>query len=225
MKAFLATTLALAAPVLADDEQTVPATPQENLPVAESTFPPPSSNSVPAPTVAAPTVEPTVVEQTAVTEDVGYARRGVFEVGAHAGMMLAPGFRNVNISPMLGWFVSDNIELSAIAGVSNIKAGDQSTTVWSALIEPSYHMPLGRTTFGFFGAGVGAAYVSGLGPGVAVTPRIGAKVLVGRSGVLTPSLSYEYTSHNGGTEEEMENITRAAVSSAIRINIGYTAMW
>ncbi|MDQ3333977.1 MAG: hypothetical protein M4D80_02365 [Myxococcota bacterium] len=223
MKAFLATTLALATPALADEEQqTAPPTPEEKLPE-------PTSDNDPAPPVAAPTVDldANVVEQAGVGGDTGYGRKGVLELGGHAGLMMAPGFRNVNISPMFGWFVADNIELSAIVGVSNIKAGDQSSTVWSALVEPSYHVPFNRTTFGFFGVGVGAAYVSGLGAGVAVAPRIGANVMVGRSGVLTPSLSYEYTSHTVDTvaEDEMKNITLVAVSSALRINIGYTAMW
>ena len=223
MKAFLATTLALATPALADDEQTTaPPTQEENLPE-------PTSDNDPAPPVSAPVVDvdATVVAQAGVGGVTGYGRKGVLELGGYAGMMIAPGFRNVNLSPMFGWFVSDNLELSAIAGVSNIKAGDQSSTVWSALLEPSYHVPFNRTTFGFVGMGIGAAYVSGLGAGLAVAPRIGANVLVGRSGVLTPSLSYEYTTHNVETvtEDDMKNITLVAVSSALRINIGYTAMW
>jgi hypothetical protein len=223
MKAFLAATLTLATPALADDEQTTaPPTPEENLPE-------PESDNDPAPPVAAPVVDvdATIVEQAGIGGTTAYGRKGVLELGGYAGMMIAPGFRNVNVSPMFGWFVADNIELSAIAGVSNIKAGDQSSTVWSALVEPSYHVPFNRSTFGFLGMGVGAAYVSGLGAGLAVAPRIGANVLVGRSGVLTPSLSYEYTTHNveSVNEDDMKNITLVAVSSALRINIGYTAMW
>jgi len=222
--AFLASTLALVAPAFADDEQTTaPPTPEPNLPA-------PVSDNDPAPPVASPAVSlpsVNVVEQAGVGGDVGYGRAGVLELGGYAGMMIAPGFRNVNVSPMLGWFVSDNIELSAILGLSNIKAGDESSTVWSALVEPSYHVPFNRTTFGFVGMGIGAAYVSGLGTGLAVAPRIGANVMVGRSGVLTPSLSYEYTTHNVETvsEDDMKNITLVAVSSSLRINIGYTAMW
>lgn len=154
----------------------------------------------------------------------GYGRKGVFELGGHTGMMISPGFRNVNVSPLFGWFVADNLELAAIAGISNIKAGDHSTTVLSALVEPSYHVPINPSTFGFLGMGIGSAYVTGLGPGLAVSPRLGAKVLVGASGVLTPSLSYEYTTHNVD-EGSMNNVTLDAVSSALRINIGYTAMW
>ena len=47
-------------------------------------------------------------------------------------------------------------------------------------------------------------------------------LLVGRSGVLTPSLSYQYTSHDAMT---MDNVTLVAVSSSTRFNVGYTAMW
>ena len=223
-KAILAASLfALAAPAVADDEQkTAPPTAEENLP-------PPKSDNDPAPPVAAPGVEMDagVVEQAGIGGVVAYGRKGVLELGGSAGLMLAPGFRNVNFAPMVGWFVADNLELSGILGVSNIKAGDSSATVWSALVEPSYHVPFNRSMFGFIGMGIGAAYVSELGAGLAVAPRIGANFLVGRSGVLTPSLSYEYTTHNVDTIDETmgKNITLVAVSSALRVNIGYTAMW
>lgn len=223
VKAILAATLALASTASADDEQkTAPPTPEENLP-------PPTSDNDPAPPVASPGVDmdATVVEQAGIGGNVGYGRKGVLELGGSAGMVLAPGFRNINVAPSVGWFVADNLELSGILGVSNIKAGDGSATVWSALVEPSYHVPFNRTMFGFFGMGIGAAYVSQLGAGIAVAPRIGFNFLVGRSGVLTPSLSYEYTSHQVDmVDEDMgKNITLVAVSSAMRINIGYTAMW
>ena len=203
MRTTLLATLALASPALADK-------------VAGTTAPDP------APAVASAEPDSNYVEEGGLARAQSYARKGVYELGAFAGMMLAPGFRNVNISPMLGWFVSEQLELSAIGGVSNIKAGGHSSTVWSALVEPSYHVPLTETTFGFIGMGIGTAYVSGLGAGLAIAPRLGANVLLGGRGVLTPSLSYEYTTHN---PDEMDNITRSAVSSSLRINIGYTAMW
>jgi hypothetical protein len=218
--------VAASSPVLADDEdtgKTAPPTSEENLP--EST-----SDADPQPPVASPGVDLPpggVVEQAGVGGVVGYGRAGVLELGGSAGLMIASEFRNVNVSPTIGWFVADNLELSAILGVSNIKAGDEDATVWSALLEPSYHVPFNRTTFGFMGLGIGAAYVSELGAGLAVAPRIGANVLVGRSGVLTPSLSYEYTTHDvdSTTTGDMQDITLVAVSSALRVNIGYTAMW
>jgi hypothetical protein len=169
----------------------------------------------------------TLVPSLALAEapvEAGYGQRGMFELGASAGMMLAPDFHNINVAPIFGWFVADNLELSAIFGIANIQAGDQSSTVWDALVEPSYHVPIDHATFGFLGMGVGTAYVSELGVGLAVAPRIGANVMVGDRGVLTPSLSYEYTSHNVDPDE-MKNIALVAVSSALRLNIGYTTMW
>jgi len=220
---------ALATPAFADDPpaddtgKTAAPTPEENLPQ-------PRSDSDPQPEVASPAVALPpggVVEQAGVGGITGYGRAGVLELGGSAGLMIAPDFRNVNVSPSIGWFLADNLELSGIIGVSNIKVGEESATVWSALVEPSYHLPFNRTTFGFLGMGIGAAYVSQLGTGLAVAPRIGANVLVGRSGVLTPSLSYEYTTHNVESVDtgDMKNVTLVSVSSALRFNVGYTAMW
>jgi hypothetical protein len=216
--------MAMAAPAVADDEQkTAPPTAEENLP-------PPQSDDDPQPPVAAPTADLPdggVVEQAGVGGVVGYGRAGVLELGGSAGLMIAPDFRTVNFSPSIGWFVADNLELSAIFGVTNIKAGDESATVWSALAEPSYHVPFNRTMFAFGGLGIGAAYTSDLGAGLAVAPRVGMNFLVGRSGILTPSLSYEYTTHDVDSVDsgDMQNTSLVAVSSALRINVGYTAMW
>jgi hypothetical protein len=211
-----------AKPLDADTGKTAPPTPPAQLP-------PPESTADPQPPVAKP-VLPTaggLVEQAGVGGNVGYGRAGVLELGGSAGLMMAPDFRNVNFAPMIGWFIADNLELSGIFGVANIKAGDESSTVLSALIEPSYHVPFNRTAFAFLGMGVGYAHVQDLGGGLAIAPRLGANFLVGRSGVLTPSLSYEYTTHDVKTTPvgEMQDVTLLAVSSALRINIGYTAMW
>jgi hypothetical protein len=225
---------ALAAPALADEQPSEGPDPEGDSktapPTAEENLPKPTSDTDPAPPVASPDVALPpggVVEQAGVGGNVGYGRAGVLELGGSAGLMIAPDFRNVNFAPSIGWFVADNLELSAILSVSNIKAGDESATVVSGLIEPSYNIPFNRTTFGFLGMGIGAAYINDLGGGLAVAPRIGAKFMVGRSGVLTPSLSYEYTTHNVESTDtgDMQDITVVAVSSALRVNIGYTAMW
>jgi len=224
---FTATCLAaLVAPALADGTDAW----KNARPTPQAQVPAPPSDDDPAPFVVPPGVEfpdPTIIEQAGTDGDVGYGRTGVLELGASAGLMIASGFRNVSFAPTFGWFVADNVELSAILGVTNIKAGEESATVFSALVEPSYSIPYTHSIFGFVGMGLGAAYVSELGGGLAVAPRIGAKFRVGRSGVLSPSLSYEYTSHNVETvDEEMgPDVALAAVSSAVRINIGYTAMW
>jgi hypothetical protein len=62
-----------------------------------------------------------------------------------------------------------------------------------------------------------------------VAPRIGMDFLVGRSGILRPSLSYQYTTHesmaSGEPSEGTGSVTLVAVSSALRFNIGYSTMW
>ena len=55
----------------------------------------------------------------------------------------------INFSPSIGWFLVDNFELSGILDVSNLKAGGDSATLFSALVEPSFHLPINRSMFGF----------------------------------------------------------------------------
>jgi hypothetical protein len=230
---FATAVLAATSTVASADEPTEPApdttgTPEATAPpTPASQLPPPRSDNDPQPEVPAVGVPPGgIVRQAGVGGIVGYGRAGVLELGGSAGFAFASDYRNVNVSPTIGWFLVDNLELSAILSVSNIETGDQSSTLWSALIEPSYHVPFNRSLFGFLGLGVGAAYVSGPGAGFAVAPRVGANFMVGRSGVLTPSLSYEYTTV--GTEDENgaePNVTVVALTSTVRFNVGYTAMW
>jgi len=189
--------------------------------VAQPLYEPPAE----APPV---TAAPTVVQQAGAGSGSPYAQLGTFEAGASAGLTVASNLRDVNLSPSLGYFMGDNFEVSGILGVSNVKAGNESSTVWSALVEPSFHFPLNRELFGFIGVGVGGAYINSLGTALAVAPRVGMNFIVGKSGVLSPSLSYEYTMHDTMTAKAADgttDVTLLAVSSALRANIGYTVMW
>ncbi len=80
--------------------------------------------------------------------------------------------------------------------------------------------------FAFAGLGVGASHVSGIGTGFALAPRAGMNFMVGRSGVLTPAISYQYTT----IDSDMDGggagtVTVVSLTSAVLFNIGYTAMW
>jgi hypothetical protein len=196
-------------------------------PTASSDLPAAKSDHDVQPEVASPGLpQGGIVSQAGVVGVVGYGRAGVLELGGSAGFAFASGYREMNFSPTIGWFLADNLEISAIASVANIKTGDESSTLWSALLEPSYHVPFNRTIFGFVGLGAGAAHVSGLGTGFALAPRIGANFMVGRSGVLTPSLTYQYTTIEGEmSDTSAEDVTVVALTSAVRFNVGYTAMW
>ncbi len=191
-------------------------------------LPTPQSTDQPAPPVASPGAPMgTVVKQAGIGGPTGYGRAGVLELGGSAGFTTAPSFTSVNITPEVGWFVADNLQLSGRIGYTyahtKLNGMSSSGSITSAMIEPSYHLPFNRTTFGFLGVGVGAAYVSGPGLGFALAPRIGANFLVGRSGILTPSLSWQYTTHS--TQMVGENATLLVVSSEIMANVGYTVMW
>ena len=238
----LLSTLVMITPVVAS-AQTAPAndantvapdtgTPAKDAaPTPSGQLPPATSDhdaAPPVPTPAIPGINGDVVQQAGVGGTVGYGRAGVLELGGAAGLTLAQDIRAINFSPSVGWFLVDNFELSAIFDVSNMKAGSESATLWSALVEPSFHLPFNRGMFGFVGMGIGAAYQNDLGAGMAVAPRIGMDFLVGRSGILRPSLSYEYTTHDSMAAvgpDGTTDVTLVAISSALRFNIGYSSMW
>ena len=201
----------------ADDTRTAPPN--------DGTLPTPTSDDDPQPEVASPVVPPGgFVEQAGVGGNVGYGRAGVLELGGSAGFTAGNDMTQINVAPSVGWFIADNLQLTGILDLAYSSVNDNSSTMTTLLVEPSYHLPFNRTTFGFLGMGMGASYVDGPGLGFALAPRVGANFLVGRSGILTPSLSWQYTTHDVMTEDE-NDITVVAVSSAVRLNVGYTVMW
>jgi hypothetical protein len=211
------------APATAPASDPAPATATAAAP-ATATAAAPAAEEPAAAEPAAKQSPVSLVEGAGKGGKVGYARKGVLELGGSAGLTVATNMRDVNFSPSIGWFIANNLEMSAILGVSHIRTEMESSTLITALVEPSYHMQFAPNVFGLIGIGVGGSYVKGLGGGFAVAPRLGANVMVGRSGVLTPSLSWQYTTHSvdaaGNNDTSM-----LAVSSALRINVGYTVMW
>jgi hypothetical protein len=199
------------------DEEPFSDEPQAPLPESRS-------DDDPEPPVAYPGAPvDKVVEQAGIGGAVGYGRAGVLELGGSAGFTAATDLTQVNVTPSIGWFVADNLELSARFGLTYIKAEEESATMTSLILEPSYHLPFNRQVFGFLGLGVGASHVDGPGLGFAMSPRVGANVMVGRSGVLTPAIAWQYTTHD--SVETSGGMQLLAVSSAISANVGYTVMW
>ena len=195
-------------------------------PTAPAALPTPQSDDDVQPQVASPGMPAGgIVSQAGVGGVIGYGRAGVLELGGSAGFTVATDYRNLNFAPTIGWFLADNLQLSGIISVSNIKAGSKSTTLWSTLIEPSYHLPINRLLFVFLGLGVGASHVTGAGTGFAVAPRIGTNFMIGRSGILSPSLSYQYTTIDVPSNGATGSVTTVALTSAVQFNVGYTVMW
>lgn len=193
-------------------------------PTAEGNLPTPRSDDDPIPVASTPAL-PTagIVRQAGVGGAVAYGRRGVLELGGSAGFTAATDYRQLSVAPSVGWFLTDNFELSAILSIVNAKTeGADSTTLVTALLEPSYHVPITNTLFGFLGVGMGIGYVKGPGTGFAVAPRAGINYLVGRSGILTPAAFFQYTTHEATQTPDGAVL---AVSSAYGLQLGYTVMW
>jgi hypothetical protein len=209
----------------ADEEIPAGATPTS--PPNDGTLPPPRSDADPQPEVATPGVTSGgLVKQAGVGGQTGYGRAGVLELGGSASFRTGSGFTQASVSPSVGWFLTDNFQVSGMFDLGYVEQDDQSAMLTSLLFEPSYHIPFTRSLFAFMGVGLGGAHVEDLGLGFATAPRVGMNVLVGRSGILTPSLSWQYTTHDTETMEgELADTTVLAVSSAARFNIGYTVMW
>lgn len=194
-----------------------------------SQLPPPRSDNDPRPTPPAPvTATGTgITEQAGVGGTQAYARAGVLELGGSMGVALANKFTNLNVSPSLGWFFINNVELSAIVGFNYAKTEANgvtaSATYFTGLVEPSVHIPFSSSVFGFAGVGAGLAYVEGPGAGFAVAPRLGINALVGRSGILTPSLNLVYATTDA--VQTPNGATVIGVSTTFGANVGYTAMW
>jgi len=204
----------------------------EQVPVGEGTppaqLPPPRSDHDPQPMVPAPTVPLTgVTKQAGVGGTQSYGRAGVLEFGGSAGFSAASNYSRFELSPSFGMFAIDNLELSLITGFSHFRitpsGGERVTaTEVKALLEPSLHIPFSDVVFGFLGVGAGFNYVSGHDAGFALQPRIGANFLIGRSGVLTPAFSVNYSTVDALRTEAG---TILAVQTSYGMNIGYTVMW
>jgi hypothetical protein len=206
---------------------------QGEVPLGQGTapaqLPPPRSDNDPQPMVPAPTVPLTGVTSQAGTGGTqSYGRAGVLELGGSAGFSAASSYSRFELSPSIGIFAMDNLELSLLTGFSHFRigarngAGRVTATEIKALIEPSLHIPLSQVAFAFVGLGGGINYITGHDAGFALQPRLGMNFLIGRSGVLTPALNVNYS-----TVDALRTGagTILAVQTTYGMNIGYTVMW
>lgn len=195
----------------------------ETLPPNNGTLPAPESDDDVAPEVASPGVPPGgIVKQAGIGGTTGYGRAGVLELGGGASFSVGKDLTILSIAPSIGWFLADNLQLTAIARLRYASVGGLSQTSGDLLIEPSYHLPFNRSVFGFLGLGVGGSYVDGEGAGFTIAPRLGANMMVGRSGILTPYASFQYTTLSASSTG---NNTLVAVSQSVNLGLGYTVMW
>jgi hypothetical protein len=186
------------------------------------------AEEMPAPAPPAATVPETALTRPPTPWTQLYARAGVVELGGAGGLAAASNYTRFELSPSAGIFVADDVELSLLTAFNYFRIGAMNThpsssaTEFKVLGEPSFHLPFSREIFGFVGLGAGINYVTGQSIGLALQPRLGANFLVGRSGLLTPSLNVAYSSIDALRTAAG---TVLAVQTSYGLDIGYTVMW
>lgn len=200
--------------------------PPNRLPEAQS------SND-PIPTAPAPLAHKTlkVVRQAGVGGPTAYARGGVLELGGDLSYVGANNFQQLSVTPSVGFFITDNLELSALLGVSysDVTENEEGVarnvkkTAVTALIEPSFHLPVVDQLFAFVGLGLGVNYTKGFGTGFALAPRVGFNVMVGRSGVLTPAFNVNWSSNSALETNDGQKLV--AVHTTLGASLGYSVMF
>jgi hypothetical protein len=154
------------------------------------------------------------------TAENDYGRKGVFELGGSVGFAWNKDIWDLDLTPSLGYFVVDRIQLSLLIGISYESArlpdgtrGHESRG--SILVEPSYHLPVCDTLLVFGGLGAGLAY-NGSNPAFNLQPRVGLNVEIGRSGVFTPAFSMPilFGSGQGGPIEDPATVLVGLVFEA-----------
>lgn len=196
---------------------------QENVrPRAE--LPPARSSHDPIPPAPSPIVGKglRLVRQAGIGGPVAYARSGVMELGGGLAFSYASDNTILSVTPSIGHFITDNLELSILGTVAHTRTRTVKATSVIAVVEPSVHLPLVDHFFVFGGMGVGVAYHQGRGTGVALAPRVGFNALVGRSGILTPAFNVNWSSNSA---IETANGDRAiAVHTTYGASINYSVM-
>jgi hypothetical protein len=178
------------------------------------------SPAVAAPPSPTPTMQP---EQPPAYAENEHTRGDLLDLGVSLGLVVAHDVRDLDIAPAIRWFVAENFAIAAVAAVTSTRAADHSATLWSALAEPTYHVPLTPTTFAVFGMAVGAAYEHTLGTNLQVAPRLGLEFAVGRVSVVSTGFSYAYLTHSAA--DARDNAALVALTSALRIQLGYSVRW
>ena len=143
------------------------------------------------------------------------------EVGASVGMMVM-GHLSASVSPSVGYFLTDHVELSGILSMTHVADGSRSANYVTALFEPSVHLPISGDIQGFGGLGFGVNEMANVGFGLAFAPRIGANIPIGDHGMFVPSLSMELMTH--GVDNGIMTTTSMAqpnAPTALRVNVGY----
>ena len=129
-----------------------------------------------------------VAKDAGVGSPLAYARRSIVELGGTLALTHDGDITLFRISPSIGYFFVDNVELTLFPNLSILHFADDTTVQIGAVLEPSYHLPLSDALYAFAGLGFGFNYAEDPGFEALLRPRIGTDVMVGRSGIFKPAL-------------------------------------
>lgn len=213
------------APSLACAEPNEPV--KEEKPVEDDDVDPETATPDPAPPV--PTVlehaprdsRVTVKEQAGVGGPLSYASAMVLEVGGSGSISVAGKHLYLRMAPFVAWFVLDGLELSYIHEIYVTKQGDAYRFATAPLLGASAHFRLNDRLLVAVGPECGALY-NGDAWGVLGRVRLGLDILVGRSGILHPSV---YGSWSSVDAIDAAGATVFGQHVGAGFDIGYAAMF
>lgn len=177
-----------------------------------------------------------IKRQVGVGSNTAYAQAGVVEIGGALNYSSTESRTSAGLSPFVGYFISDNLQLSALTNYTynevereiltdaGIRKDKVDSSSGSLVLEPSLHTPISRTQFLFGGIGLGAYFAEGQETGFAFAPRAGFKSLVGRSGMFTVALQGVYSLSENESESAKVDGTVLSVEDGANISVGYSAL-
>ena len=164
-----------------------------------------------------------ITKQAGAGSGESFARAGVLELGGAASFTGASRFSQFSLAPSVGWFFMDNWQITGSVIWTTVKsAGLPSSSIFSLLAEPSFHLPFSNSNFGFLGLGFGVSTQTTANVGFAMAPRLGFKTFVGRSGMLTIDIRETFATNDVIATPYGTALT---VSSAVAMGVGYTVLW
>jgi hypothetical protein len=147
-----------------------------------------------------------------------YGRKGTVELGGSIGIDWTNNAFSAEVSPTIGYFLADLVELSALLRFSyqsqedDDGGGRTSIKKGAFVIEPSYHVILQEELFLETGLGVGVGY-DGDNADFELIPRVGLNIGVGLVGLLTPAISVPILFDADGT------------TAGLGFQVGYAVTW
>lgn len=204
-------------------------------------LPPAVSSNDPRPPAPSPIIgrRMGLVRQAGIGGPVSYARGGVLELGGGLSYLSGHHYTNLSVTPSVGYFITNNFELSVLTTLAYNRSPNPDGNVGHntslvAVVEPSVHLPIVDHLFVFAGLGAGVAYhqQAATAVGFALAPRVGFDVMVGRSGVLTPSFNVNWST-NSVTPKAQEAVKAdsnvngrlVAVRTLLGASIAYKVMF